>query len=333
MTPRLGRFCVIPGLLWAIAAASPAAEPAATRMPAPGTPTGRITEWNVPTNQTTRDPVVDSKGNVYFAVSRGDRIARFDPAERRFTEWKVPEGTRPHGMAIGADDKVYFGGRGNGTIGVFDPATGGIRIHKVTEPTGEVYSLTTDAEGSIWFTARTARRIGKLDRSSGAVTTFAMGGDPYSLVQDKSGRIWVTLIGEGRLAILDPRTGSISEISTGVGTRPRRIAVAPDGAIWVTLYGVGKVIRVDPVTRSVVRQYDLPGGATAGPYSVAVGRDGRVWVSEFQTDAIAALDPASGEFRVFNLPRKMSGVRNAVIDAYGRYWYVATTAGKLGLID
>jgi virginiamycin B lyase len=37
--------------------------------------------------------------------------------------------------------------------------------------------------------------------------------------------------------------------------------------------------------------------------------------------------------RVFNLPSKDAGIRSAAIDAQGRYWYVGSHNGRLGVIE
>jgi virginiamycin B lyase len=45
------------------------------------------------------------------------------------------------------------------------------------------------------------------------------------------------------------------------------------------------------------------------------------------------LDPRSDAIRVFKLPRRDTGVRKAAIDAEGRYWYVGSHTGRLGVIE
>ena len=312
----------------------PLATTAASPPPAgTGEPEGRISEWEVPTPMTARDPAIAPTGHVYFAVSTGDRVARFDPHSRQFTEWKVPPGTKPNGIVATADGKVYFGGRGNGTIGELDPVTGAVHLFQAKAASDDIYSVAKDSRDDIWFTRRKSGTIGKLDRKTGRISTYPMDGEPYGLAQDKKGRIWVTRIAAGLVSVLDPRTGDRWDISVGKDSRPRRIAIAPDGAVWVTLFGAGRVIRIDADTRRISREFELPGGPTCGPYSVAVDPRGHVWVSTFQTDSIVLLDPATGRFRVFALPNRLSGIRNAVIDARGRYWYLATSLGRLGVIE
>src|SRR3989337_285863 len=41
---------------------------------------GRISEWAVPTPKFARDPAPGPDGQIYIAVMRGNKIARFDPS-------------------------------------------------------------------------------------------------------------------------------------------------------------------------------------------------------------------------------------------------------------
>jgi virginiamycin B lyase len=59
-----------------------------------------------------------------------------------------------------------------------------------------------------------------------------------------------------------------------------------------------------------------------------------VWANEIQTDTVALLDPSAGwQFRVFNLPSKGVGIRKAIVDGAGRYWYMGSHNGRLGVIE
>lgn len=314
---------LLSGLVLALAAAEAAGRE----------PSGKVSEWSVPTHQVVRDPAVDAKGRVYFAVFRGDRIARFDPRSGKFTEWSLPPGTGPHGVVTTRDGKVFFGGQGSGTIGELDPDTGTVRLIPTPAGAHDIYSVTRDDRDDIWFTLRKSGFVGRLERATGRISTYPVDGEPYGIVAGPRGRIWVTRIAAGSIVVLDARTGERRQVATGAGSRPRRLAIAPDGAVWASLYAEGKVVRIDPVTIAIDRQLELPGGRTAGPYSVAIDAAGRVWVSLFQSDSVAILDPATERFRVVALPARQAGIRNATIDANGRYWYLATALGKLGVID
>lgn len=292
---------------------------------------GQVSEWPVPTPKFARDPAPAPDGSIYVAVMRGNRIARFDPKTQQFREWELPDGAHPHGVLVDGDGIVWYTGNGNGSIGRLDPASG--RITEYRAPSGgDPHTLVIDGQGTIWFTLQSAQRIGRLDRQSGRITEYATSGNPYGLAVDRRGFVWFCRLTDDSLGRLDPRSGKIEEVATGSGSRPRRIAAAPDGTLWVTANGNGRLLKVDPVAGSVVKSYPMPAGERAGPYAVTVDAAGRVWANEIDTDTVAVFDPASERFRVIALPSKNVGIRKAIIDAEGRYWYMGSHNGRLGMI-
>ena len=293
---------------------------------------GKITEWSVPTPNYARDPAPAPDGSIYIAVMNGNKIARFDTKAKTFKEWDLPPGARPHGLVVAADGKVFYTGNGNGSIGELDPATGKVIDHFTPSKGGGPHTAVIDAEGNIWFTGQ-GGYLGKLDRKTNQVSEIPMSGGPYGLAIDKQGRIWVCRMGANALGIHDPKTGKTSELRTASGSRPRRIAAAPDGSLWVTYYGNGMLAKVDPAAMKVVKEYPMPAGSGAGPYAVAVDGAGRVWANEIDTDTVALFDPKTEKFRVFELPSKRVGIRKAIVDAEGRYWYMGSHSGKLGVIE
>jgi virginiamycin B lyase len=294
---------------------------------------GKIAEWPVPTPQFARDPAVGPDGSIYIAVMHGNRIARFDPRTESFKEWTLPEGARPHGLVVAKDGKVFYTGNGNGTIGELDPATGKVIEHRTPSGGGGPHTAVIDAAGDIWFTGQSGGYLGKLERASGRITEQRMPGGPYGLAIDKAGRIWVCRMGMNAMGVHDPKSGKTAELSTGPGSRPRRVATAPDGMLWVTYYGNGRLAKIDPAAMKVVKEYAMPAGNGGGPYAVTVDGAGRVWANEIDTDTVALLDPGTERFRVFKLPSRNVGIRKAVVDAEGRYWYMGSHNGRLGVIE
>lgn len=294
---------------------------------------GQFAEWPVPTPKFARDPAIGPDGSVYFAVKLGDKIARFEPKTKLFQEWDLPAGMQPRGIVVARDGKIIFGGSGNSAIGELDPSSGKIKLYKLPSRDGDPYTLVHDTKGNIWFTERKAGRLGKLTRATGKVTEYPIGDDPYGLALDQHGNVWVTRKTAGRLSKFDPHTGQITELLLAKGSQPRRIAVAPDGMLWVSLYGIGKLAKIDPIANLVVKEYELPGGPNAGPYAVNVDTSGRIWASEIQTDRVIQLSSGGETLRVFKLPTRDTGIRNAALDAAGRYWYIGSASGKLGVIE
>ncbi|MGH8706171.1 MAG: virginiamycin B lyase family protein [Burkholderiales bacterium] len=294
---------------------------------------GKISEWAVPTPRFARDPAPGPDGNIYIAVMNGNRIARFDTKTRTFKEWDLPDGARPHGLVVARDGRIFYTGNGNGSIGELDPATGKVISHFAPSQGGNPHTAVLDDEGNVWFTGQGGGYLGKLDRKTGKISEYPMSGGPYGLAIDRQGRIWVCRMGANALGVHDPKTGRTEELRTGSGTRPRRIAAAPDGTLWVTYYGNGMLAKVDPAAMKVVKEYPMPAGPRGGPYAVAVDGAGRVWANEIDTDTVALFDPKSEKFRVFQLPSSGVGIRKAIVDAEGRYWYMGSHNGKLGVIE
>jgi virginiamycin B lyase len=293
---------------------------------------GKVSEWPVPTPKFARDPAPGPDGNIYIAVMSGNKIARFDTGTRKFTEWDLPDGARPHGLVVDDAGIVWYTGNGNGTIGELDPKTGRVTEHKAPSG-GDPHTLVFDDKGTVWFRVQRGNRIGRLDRQTGKITEYRTSGRPYGLAIDKQGYVWFCRIGIDKLGRLDPATGTITDLDTGSGSAPRRMAVAPDGTLWVTAYSNGKLLKLDPGARKIVKEYPMPAGLTGGPYAVTVDAAGRVWANEINTDTVALFDPGNETFRVISLPSKNVGIRKAIVDAKGRYWYMGSHNGRLGMIE
>jgi virginiamycin B lyase len=327
----------LPALALALALVSPLALAGGSNY---GTPAGsaasfkgQVSEWAVPTPAFARDPAPAPDGSIFIAVMRGNKVARFDPASQSFKEWDLPAGHQPHGVLVDRRGIAWTTGNGKGTIGRLDPASGEIREFPTPSGGGGPHTLVISDDGTtIWFTMQSGNRIGRLDTASGKIVEYKTSGGPYGITLDKAGKVWFCRMGEDRLGILDPATGAMAELALPEGSRPRRMATAPDGSLWVTLYGRGQLAQVDPAARKVLREIDLPAGPKGGPYAVTVDGGGIVWANEISTDTVVRLDPRSGEQRVIPLPSKDVGIRKMIVDGQGRLWYMGSHNGRLGMV-
>jgi virginiamycin B lyase len=129
-----------------------------------------------------------------------------------------------------------------------------------------------------------------------------------------------------------PGTAAMTELVLPPGSRPRRMAAAPDGSLWVTLYGRGKLAQIDPIARRVMKEVALPAGRGGGAYAVTVDGAGNLWTNEISTDTVVRIDAAGGEQKVIKLPSKEAGIRKMVVDAKGQLWYMGSHNGRLGRV-
>jgi virginiamycin B lyase len=245
----------------------------------------------------------------------------------------MPSGHRPHGLLADKNGMVWTTGNGNGTIGKLDPASGTIVEYKTPSGRGGPHTLViSDDQSTIWFTLQSGDKVASLDTQSGAIKEYPMPGGPYGLSLDKAGNVWVCRMGDNKMGKLDPKTGQTSEVDTGRGSRPRRVATAPDGMLWIAYYGNGKLAKLDPTAMKVVKEYQLPHG-DAGAYAVNTDGAGMVWVNEINTDTVVRFDPKSEQMRVVKLPSTGVGIRKMVVDTKGRLWYMGSHNGRLGVVE
>jgi virginiamycin B lyase len=294
---------------------------------------GKATEWPVPTPEFARDPAPAPDGSIFIAVMNGNKIARFDPATQAFREWDMPAGHHPHGVLVDRAGIAWTTGNRNGTIGRLDPATGRITEFRTSGAgTGPHTMALSDDGATLWFTMQRSDAIGRLDTASGRITEYATSGGPYGITLDKTGNVWWCRMGDDMLGRLDVKSGRIDALDMGRGSRPRRLATAPDGMLWATLYGNGRLAQIDPAANKVVKEYALPGG-DAGAYAVTVDGAGIVWVNEIKTDTVVRLDPRTGQMRVIALPSTDVGIRKMIVDGAGRLWYMGSHNGRLGMVE
>lgn len=301
-------------------------------------PSGKVSEWPVPTPKFARDPAPAPDGRIYIAVMQGNRLARFDPATQKFDEWELPSGTRPHGLVVDEKGTVWMTGNGNGTlleIPFVNGQPGKMVAHK-TPSGGSPHTIIFDhrkGREALWFTNQSANKVTRFDRATKTMKEFPTRDGPYGLAMDKQGNVWFCQASGQRVGRIDAASGQVSEIDLGRGSMPRRIAAAPDNTLWVVRYGDGKLSHIDAASATVLRDYAMPAGPSGNPYAVTVDGAGKVWANEIATDTVALFDPATEKFRVFALPTKNEGIRKMIVDAKGRLWYMGSHSGKLGVLE
>src|SRR6202040_879827 len=77
------------------------------------------------------------------------------------------------------------------------------------------------------------------------------GAGAHDVFPAPDGTVWFTAQSAGKLGRLDPRTGKSDLITLGPGAAPHGVIVGPDTAAWVAEGGQNAIARVDPATRAV----------------------------------------------------------------------------------
>jgi virginiamycin B lyase len=200
------------------------------------------------------------------------------------------------------------------------------------------------------------------------------GSRPHDVAPAADGSVWYTAQSAGRLGRLDPATGAITEIALGSGSRPHGVIVGPDGAPWITDGGLNAIVRVDPVTEEVttyalpashpstnlntaafaadgtlwftgqagvygrlrrgasdVEVFEAPRGP--GPYGITATPGDDVYYASLAGNHITRVDPMTGEAFVLDPPTPGQGSRRVWSDSSGRIWSSQWNAGQVAVYD
>jgi virginiamycin B lyase len=200
------------------------------------------------------------------------------------------------------------------------------------------------------------------------------GAGPHDVYPAPDGTVWFTAQSAGKLGRLDPRTGKSDLIALGPGAAPHGVIVGPDGAPWVTEGGQNAIARVDPATRaaklfplpkerrhanlntaSFDRQgvlwftgqsgiygrldpktgamavFDAPRGT--GPYGIATTPDGQVFFASLAGNYLGQIDLKTGGVTVLEPPVPRQGARRIWSDSRGELWITGWNSGDLFRYD
>jgi virginiamycin B lyase len=254
-------------------------------------------------------------GHVFLTPSYQRRLIEFDPRTKTFKHHEMDSGFYPHTIRIDAQDRVWFTLALSNQVAMFDRATGRFTTYDL--PFRSFMERLTVKLTPFFF-----KLIGwglpvtnwvRIDHASTGVPL------PYGIDIAPNGSVWIARLHTDEIASIDPATGQVSMIATPL-RGPRRLRSDRDGNLWIVMFNESAVLRYEPMTRRFTR-FDLPvvpkGSET--PYSLNVDRARhQVWVTGTNSDSVQRLDIATGTWRFYPLPRKVTFTRDVEFGADGR---------------
>ncbi len=212
-----------------------------------------------------------------------------------------------------------------------------VSIHEWDLPTPD--SLPHDPavgpDGSLWYTAQKANRVGRLDPATGQITEFKLptpDSGPHGLAADRDGSIWYTGNHAALIGKLDVKTGHFTEyrMPDPRATDPHTPVFDQKGVLWFTVQRGNLVGRLDPHTGKIeLREVPTP---DATPYGMAINHQGVPFFCEFGSNKLASIDPGTLQIREYTLPSDARPRRLAVADDDAVY-YSDYARGYLGRLD
>ena len=200
----------------------------------------------------------------------------------------------------------------------------------IDEPT----AIAVGPDGIVWFTSHANDSIGRLDPSSGEITTFDASPHniegPNHLTVGPDGNVWFTNEDNDRIGRLDPTTGVVSTYADPAFRDPGALVAGPDGNIWFTASTtsawpspawIGRV-----TTEGSITLFPLPDFRRALREVMVTGPDGRLWfiVDDFDYLGwhLAAFDLDTAVVSVYDVG--YPGPSDISVGSDGNIWFLVS---------
>src|ERR1700747_2589477 len=165
-------------------------------------------------------------------------------------------------------------------------------------------------DGTVWFTAQSAGKLGRLDPRTRKSDLIALGPDaaPHGVIVGPDGAAWVTEGGQNAIARIDPATRAVKLFPLPKERRGATLTTASfarQGVLWSTgqngIYG-----RLDPKAGAMA-VFDAPRGT--GPYGIATTPDGQVFFASLAGNYLGHIDVETGTTTILEPPVPRQGAR------------------------
>jgi len=239
----------------------------------------------------------DSKGNIWFTDTPGNRIGFIDPVTKQITTKTIPK---------------------------LDPI-----ISKNTP-----LFIKADYDGNIWITIVNKDRIIKYLPESDEFEEIVLSGKenlPFSLALDDNGKMWYSSTGSGKIGYIDTENNQLTEISTDTVLQgPEALLFDKDGNLWIAEHTGLAITRFNPVLETF-EKVSVPDDE-ALPFGMTFDKYGNVWFAQHTIDSLGAYDPDNNNLIEVPIPTETSFVQFMTSDGNDNVWFVEQQSNKIGTV-
>ena len=215
------------------------------------------------------------------------------------------------------------------------PAAVGLRVREYPVPAGtHPHDVAPAPDGTVWYTAQHAGKLGRLDPATGKITEVPLGDGsaPHGVIVGPDKAAWVTDGGLNAIVRVDDESHAVRVFRLPASSGYTNLNTATfdrRGVLWFTGQG-GIYGRLDPKT-GAMRVFRAPRGE--GPYGITTTPKGQVWYASLAGSHIARIDVSTGKATVVRPPTAGQGARRVWSDSKGMIWVSEWNVGKVGRYD
>ncbi|MEJ2385118.1 MAG: hypothetical protein P8Y54_12100 [Xanthomonadales bacterium] len=234
-------------------------------------------------------------GHIFITPSMAQALLEFDVETKKFITHEMPGGYYPHTIRIDDEDRVWFTLALSSQVAMFDRASGEFTLYDL--PARGVKE---------WLILKSLPLLFSIDPENRPLPSPTRESEglpmPYGIDIASDGTVWVARLYANDLARIDPATGAVTMIDFPY-EGPRRLRVDGDDNVWIVAFQDSLLVKYDPAADRFT-PHELP-VVNEVPYALNVDRErGVVWVNGNQSDTILAFTIATGDWRVYPMPRQ-----------------------------
>jgi len=253
-------------------------------------------------------------GKIWITLSIGRGIASFDPKTQKFETFDHPPSViYPHTVRVDKDSNIWYTVAMSNNLAKFDTKTKTFKIYDLPTRNTTQWIMSHMARAVVWA-SKTFGLKGHNIVSDPEIVPI-----PYGIDITPDGKVWFSQFNNRSIGYVDPATDEIKTVETPF-IAPRRFRSNSKGQLWIPSYNEGRFYRYTPETNEF-KGYDMPTGKGDMAYALAIdARDDSVWLCGTNSDSIIHFDPATEKFVVYQLPTRVSFMRDLEVDTAGNVW-------------
>jgi virginiamycin B lyase len=235
-------------------------------------PDGTITEFPVPTPSSQPWGIANDifSEQIWFTERAGNAVATID-VDGAITERRIPTpGVSPTEIAfvgVAGGEDVWIASSARNSVGRLPfPSYDTFEEIVLPQPASEPFSLATAADGTLWFTERSADRIGRIGQDL-ALTEFALqsGSRPTVIAGNPFGGefLWFTETGANRVAAIT-LDGQVTEYTLPANVSGPSGMLTDGNLAWFGALTPPSIVRAQPDEQLFV------GAGMSGPWQSTI---------------------------------------------------------------
>ena len=216
------------------------------------------------------------------------------------------------------------------------------RNFQMPQPNAGLMQDAVDHQGNVWFGEMNLNLLGRLDPTTGQVTSWSPPNGKYNIMQtaiDAQDNVWFTEQGANYIGKFDQQTQRFTTyalpLASGHSAAPQDLAFDSRGNLWFTEISGAAIGRLDVAT-GAIKLFPVPAPSSttpAYPFSLAVAAGDQIWFGDLAGGAVGHLDPTTGKVEIHHLRNPQAQVFSMAADRSGHVWFTELEQGTLGMID